>query len=334
MNKRNGEIRIVQGEEIKLLKYNSYKDCQVLLCDGSIVHMDYRGFKNRKTPYSVSENARRVGRDRVVDRINETRDINGKEIKIIRYNNNHDLDILLSDGTILYNSRYEIFRKMKHANEKDRLDEMGKRFSEKNKGVAGNRKTKYGVAILDSMCVNEDGKIKRSYTIWIAMLKRCFNNDYKNKNTTYKYVTCCDEWLLYSNFEKWYEENYYEINNENMELDKDILFKGNQIYSPETCCFVPSRINKLFTKNDKGRNLLIGVNKDKNEKVKYKKYVAKISKAGKRENLGSYTTETEAFEVYKNAKESYIKEVANEYKLLIPNKLYNAMYRWEVKISD
>lgn len=45
-----------------------------------------------------------------------------------------------------------------------------------------------------------------------------------------------------------------------MELDKDILFKHNKIYSPEKCCFVPSCISCLFTKSDKARgNYLIGV---------------------------------------------------------------------------
>ena len=35
---------------------------------------------------------------------------------------------------------------------------------------------------------------------------------------------------------------------EGYSLDKDILVKGNKIYSPETCCFVPQDVNILFTK--------------------------------------------------------------------------------------
>lgn len=43
-------------------------------------------------------------------------------------------------------------------------------------------------------------------------------------------------------------------------LDKDILVKGNKIYSPETCCFVPQEINNLFTKRKSCRGTLpIGV---------------------------------------------------------------------------
>ena len=38
--------------------------------------------------------------------------------------------------------------------------------------------------------------------------------------------------------------------------------------------------------------------------------------------------------LYKNFKEKVIKEVADEYKDLIPKELYNAMYRYEIEITD
>ena len=38
--------------------------------------------------------------------------------------------------------------------------------------------------------------------------------------------------------------------------------------------------------------------------------------------------------MYKQFKENYIKQVADEYKDLIPEKLYNAMYEYEVEIED
>ena len=37
------------------------------------------------------------------------------------------------------------------------------------------------------------------------------------------------------------------------ELDKDILVKGNKIYSPDTCCFVPKEVNTVFTKRQSKR---------------------------------------------------------------------------------
>ena len=50
--------------------------------------------------------------------------------------------------------------------------------------------------------------------------------------------------------------------------------------------------------------------------------------------LGLYITIEQAFSAYKNFKENYIKEVADEYKDRIPQKLYDAMYRYEVEIDD
>ena len=44
----------------------------------------------------------------------------------------------------------------------------------------------------------------------------------------------------------------------------------------------------------------------------------------------------EAFQYYKTFKENYIKQVADDYysQGLIPKKLYDAMYRYEVEITD
>lgn len=50
--------------------------------------------------------------------------------------------------------------------------------------------------------------------------------------------------------------------------------------------------------------------------------------------LGNYATAEEAFYAYKEAKESYIKEVANKWKDQIDPKVYNALMNWEVEITD
>ena len=159
------------------------------------------------------------------------------------------------------------------------------------------------------------------------MLERCYNPNYKDNKPTYKECKVCNEWLNYQNFAKWFEDNYYTIENEKVALDKDILIKNNKIYSPNTCIFVPVRINSLFLKRQNYRgDTPIGVH--------YvdltKKYEAQC--AGN--NLGAYDTPEEAFSVYKQYKENMIKQVADEYKNLIPEKLYNAMYEYEVEIDD
>lgn len=161
-------------------------------------------------------------------------------------------------------------------------------------------------------------------------MRRCYDDKYHKKQWFYKGCKVCDEWLNFQNFAKWYEENYYEVEEQRMHLDKDILYKGNKLYSPDTCVFVPQEINEIFTtrKNDRG-NYYIGVRISENGR-----FQARCNMYGQSIHLGIYDSEVEAFNVYKNAKEKYIKEVANHYKLQIPKKLYDAMYKYKVEITD
>ena len=183
----------------------------------------------------------------------------------------------------------------------------------------------------------ENGKMTKCYNAWENMLRRCYSEKYHEKYPTYKECEVCEGWYNFQNFAKWYYDNYYEVEGERMHLDKDILVKGNKIYSPENCIFVPHNINVLFTKSDKSRGEYpIGVCYHKRDKV-YEANCHLINpKTGKSKNeyLGRYDTELEAFEVYKYYKEKNIKQVDDYYKKLIPQKLYNALYSYEVEITD
>lgn len=168
------------------------------------------------------------------------------------------------------------------------------------------------------------------YRSWYSMMNRCYSKKYQEKQPSYKDCIVCDDWHNFQNFAKWYDDNYYEAMGDKMCLDKDILVKGNKIYSPDTCIFVAQNINKLFTKreNDRG-NLPIGVYSLKG------KYKAQITDGkGKRICLGVFNNPEEAFNAYKYHKEKVIKQLAEEYKNRIPKKLYDAMTSYEVEITD
>jgi hypothetical protein len=170
------------------------------------------------------------------------------------------------------------------------------------------------------------------------MLQRCYSKKIKEKNPTYKDVTCCDEWLFYPNFKEWYDENYYIVDDEVMCLDKDILNKGNKLYSPNTCVFVPKSINSLFTKRDSTRGgLPIGIMNNKSSTKKYSVHCnifnPKTKKSSHR-NLKYGDSIIELFNIYKEVKEKNIKLVADYYKDRIPKRLYDAMYNWTVEIND
>lgn len=216
-------------------------------------------------------------------------------------------------------------------------------FQDEYKGIAtsdirhfknGKIKNPYKVTIFNigkigQTTIYKDKKLKESYKHWTTMLKRCYDEKSIMKNPAYKNVTVCDDWLIFENFEKWFEDNYYEIDEEIMELDKDILIKGNKIYSPEACVFTPRKINSLFKKSKK-RNIPEGIFKDKNNK-----FIAYCSnKDGDRIYLGYYNTFEDAFKKRKEFKEKVIKQIADEYKDKIPEKLYNTMVNYRIEITN
>lgn len=254
----------------------------------------------------------------IKNRIGERKVMNcGEECEIVEYVNNSNIIVrFLNTGEII-KSAYKEFR----------IGTIKSRFAS----------SIYGIGIIGLETTKENGNLLKQYQIWHEMLRRCYNEKYQQKHPTYKECKICDEWKYYKNFKKWYDENYYEIDNETMCLDKDILNKGNKIYSPETCVFVPQSINKLFIKNDKNRgDLPIGVSwNEKNNKYRADCKVFNIkNKKNNQKYLGLYNTPEEAFNAYKKTKEENIKLVADYYKDRIPNKLYEAMYKYEVEIAD
>lgn len=83
-------------------------------------------------------------------------------------------------------------------------------------------------------------KVKsKVYVLWTGMLQRCYYEKSRDKNTTYKGCTVCDEWHNFQNFAKWFDENYID----GFDLDKDIKVDGNKVYSPEACIFVSRQDN-------------------------------------------------------------------------------------------
>lgn len=181
-----------------------------------------------------------------------------------------------------------------------------------------------------------NGKTTKCYRSWSEMLKRCFDDKYQEKFPTYKDVTIHESWLNYQTFGNWFDDNFYQVPDDWMCLDKDILVKGNKIYSPDTCIFVPNRINLLFLKRKSQRgNLPIGVHYRKD----IHRYMADGSDShGKSINLGHFTNPTDAFNAYKRHREQLLKDVIDEYENIIPepyySKLKHVMYNYKVEITD
>jgi len=189
----------------------------------------------------------------------------------------------------------------------------------------------YGVGVNDWVGkVMVNGKPIKQYDLWQGMLQRCFSEEYKQKHPTYKDVTCSKEWLLMTNFvEDVSKMKGFDL--EGWQLDKDILQKGSKLYSKDTCCFVPLEVNSLLTKRDKARGEWpIGVYFDKHA-GKFKAY---LSINGKQKFLGRFPTPEEAFQAYKLAKEANIKVVAQKWKHLLDERVFQALMDYEVSVGD
>ena len=55
---------------------------------------------------------------------------------------------------------------------------------------------------------------------------------------------------------------------------------------------------------------------------------------GKAKYIGLYDTEIEAFNAYKQAKESYLKELANKWKGKIDDRAYDDLMKYDVGVED
>ena len=176
-----------------------------------------------------------------------------------------------------------------------------------------------------------NGRDTKDYVLWRNMLKRCYSDNFKKKHPTYEGCECSENFKYYEYFYEWCHKQI-GFDNQRWQLDKDLLVKGNKVYSEYSCVFIPQEINSLLVKSNASRGeYLIGVCWDKAKNA----FVTRVSKnTGESKYLGSFKTEIEAFNAYKQAKEAFVKEQANNWKDKIDPRAYEALMNYTVEITD
>ena len=176
-----------------------------------------------------------------------------------------------------------------------------------------------------------NGVNTKEYDLWCSMIQRCYSDTYKKKQPTYEGCKCSENFKSFEYFHEWCHKQV-GFANEGWQLDKDLLIKGNKVYSEDSCVFLPREINQLLVKRENMRGkYLIGVHWCNTKKV----FVAQVSKnKGKSERLGYFKTEMEAFNAYKQAKEAFVKEVAEKWKSQIDKRAYDSLMNYTVEITD
>ena len=339
---RTGEKRVMNcGLEAEIIAYRGTNDIDVKFEDGYIAYnKQYTRFKKGMIKSHLEEE-NRLGEERLMSC--------GLKAKIIKYNNAKDIDVEFEDGVVVKHKPYSSFIigrilnndttiygrigeekimknglkakiiSVKDSNNVEILFEDGYRTTisatQFNKGMVKNPfiKSVYGIGYLGATVVD-----KKSYEKWSSMISRCYNDKCTNyKNYGAKGITVCEEWHCYANFKKWYDENVYEIEGERIHLDKDILIKGNKIYSPETCIFVPQRINILFREFENKFPTL--------EERSNGTFAIRIRMNGISKRISGFETKEKAWGYYLKEKQQIIKNIAEEYKDKVPIKLYNRL---------
>ena len=190
----------------------------------------------------------------------------------------------------------------------------------------------YGIGVVGGKYPSKvDGIQTKEYELWSGMLRRCYSDNSKKKHPTYEGCEVSDKFKSYEYFYEWCHKQI-GFDNKGWQLDKDLLIKGNKVYNEDSCVFIPQEINLVLIKRTASRGKhLIGVYWSKTNKA----FVAKVCKnKGEQEYLGSFKTEIEAFNAYKQAKEAFVKEQANVWKSQIDIRAYEALMNYTVDITD
>ena len=211
-------------------------------------------------------------------------------------------------------------------------------FGNIKKGIVRDRSVPsiLGVGVVGDEVTKVNGNRLKEYNLWQALLSRCYCDKFHIKCPTYKDCSVSDNFKYYPYFKEWCNNqigfNVLDDKGNHFELDKDLLIKGNKVYSEDACCFIPREINValIYNQTKKG-NHPIGVSYSKVNN----KFVVYVKKGeGSREYLGYFEDASVAFLAYKASKEAYLKELANKWKDKIDPRVYEALIGWEINIDD
>ena len=236
----------------------------------------------------------------------------GYEMEVIDYKSSSNMVVKFNDSfnTIRENVEYQKFK-------------------------SGSLKNKYHKGIFNVGYFGEgpytarvDKKMSTCYRAWFNLLARVHDETH-NRAGRYDDVTICEEWYNYQNFAKWFYNNFDPSIMDGWHIDKDLLSGESKKYSPETCCFIPNEVNTIFKYAKRS--------KDGTPRGAYHhcgKFQASIQKFGKQHYLGFFNTLEEAEEVYRQAKKEYLKEVANKWRGILPERVCYAIENFDISKLD
>lgn len=149
----------------------------------------------------------------------------------------------------------------------------------------------------------------RLFGVWRAMLRRCGSD--KDFYRFYKDCEVSDNFKDRKFFTEWAKDQVgFDSKSKSgkyWSLDKDILLKGNRLYSENICVFVPCWLNQIFKTREASRGECpLGVSFEKDRSI----YKASTRDVSGKIIRGRFDTKEEAFAFYKVTKEKLFRDLA------------------------
>lgn len=157
----------------------------------------------------------------------------------------------------------------------------------------------------------------REYNIWCSMLAQV-----KRGN-----AGISDNFKSYEYFVEWCQrQKGYEFKGWN--LNKNLVPNPGNIYSEDTCCFLPREICSIHTKfnMDNLQQLNLGITRV------FRKYHVNWQKPPL-EPLKGFATKEQAFLAYKQNKEAYVRQLGKQYKDLIDPRVYKYLINYKLSVN-
>lgn len=193
--------------------------------------------------------------------------------------------------------------------------------------------TIYGVGIIGDEVCYVNNKASYDYVVWKDMLDRVYSKK-NHAHTRYSKCSISENFKMFPFFREWCKNQkgfgVFDENCKPFSLDKDLLSdKDAKIYSEDTCVFIPNAVNVCVINSQASRgDLPVGVSRCGN------RYTARLSTYGKSTYLGIFASPEEAFYSYKQAKEAYVREVAESFKNQMDSRAYVALMNYTTDIND
>jgi hypothetical protein len=165
------------------------------------------------------------------------------------------------------------------------------------------------------MGIGEYRTVDLPYRRWSGMINRCYDTRYVERNGSSYFNECSvhEDWHNYQNFAKWFfsYENMPENFKYEHRLDKDLRVKDNRVYSADTCCLIPNKLNTVLAYNKSRDGLPAGVTRTSKRNSIYRVRCSDVN--GNTKDLGRFRDVDVAFAAYSEFKKTTINLLADKY---------------------